>query len=170
MNVGNPKDPKRNSEGYADPTAYRALSYSDEERIARKFLNQYFEAKRKIKMLDKDIEQIEEEADNINIKLDGMPRGTDTSDSTGKLAITLADYYMERIELRNELWKKRREITHVIEQLSKMDYIELLKLRYIENLTWEKIAVEIDKSWKHMHRMHRYALQEVGKILKKMQK
>lgn len=169
MNVGNPKDPKRNAEGYADPTAYRALSYTNEEQMARKFLNQYYNIKKELKMLDRDIEQLEEEADNINVRLDGMPRGTDTSDSTGKFATTLADYYMERIDKRNELWMKRREIVKVIEQVPKVDYVELLKLRYVQNMRWEDIAHEMQVSWRHTHRMHRHALQEVGKILKKMQ-
>lgn len=168
MIVGNPKDPKRNSEGYADPTAYMGMSYTVEEEKAKRFLSQYYSMRKKIDMLDKDIEELEAEAESINVKMDGMPRSTNISDKTGRLATTLAEYYMNRIELRNDLWQKRKEIVDVIEHVENVDYQELLRLRYIQNRKWENIAVELDKSWRHTHRMHRYALQEAGKILKKM--
>lgn len=169
MNVGNPKDPKRNSEGYADPTAYMGISYTVEEEKARQFLNQFYSIKKKIAMLDKDIEELEAEAESINVKMDGMPRSTNVSDKTGRLATTLAEYYINRLELRNGLWLKRKEIIDVIDHVENVDYQELLRLRYINNRKWENIAVELNKSWRHTHRMHRHALQEVGKILKKMQ-
>lgn len=169
MNVGNPKDPKRNSEGYADPTAYMGISYTVEEEKARQFLNQFYSIKKKIAMLDKDIEELEAEAESINVKMDGMPRSTNVFDKTGRLATTLAEYYINRLELRNGLWLKRKEIIDVIDHVENVDYQELLRLRYINNRKWENIAVELNKSWRHTHRMHRHALQEVGKILKKMQ-
>lgn len=165
--IGNPRDPRRNAEGYADPTAYRAIYYNADEQMARAFLNQYYILTKKIEILTKDIADIDEEISGITINLDGMPHGTDISDKTGNLAIKLADYHMERIKLRSRAWEKRKQITDTIEQLDNVNLVQILKLRYVHHITWEKIAVEIDKSWTQTHRLHHMALQELAKILKK---
>lgn len=165
--IGNPKDPKRNGEGYADPTAYNALyNPTVETEAARKFLGQYYVLTKKIEMLSREKEELEEELGSINVNLDGMPRGTDISDRTGNLAAKLTDYYMKCIDLRSEAWDKRKEIESVIDTLDNVQHIELLKLRYIYRMKWEKIAVEIDLSWRHTHRMHHMALTEIGKKIR----
>ena len=165
MRQGNPDDPRRNHEGYADPTAYNAIYFTADEQNARNYLNQYYVLTKKIAVLERDLTELAEEASGVSINLDGMPHGTDVSDRTARLAVKIADYYDNRRKLREQAWDKRREIAETIEKLPNINHVELLKLRYIHRMTWEHITVEIDKSWTQTHRLHHIALQELAKIL-----
>lgn len=78
------------------------------------------------------------------------------------------------IELENEintdidtLVDLKREARQLIEKLD--DNVEKLILykRYFENKTFEQISVELNYSWRHIHRLHSSALQNFAKIYNK---
>lgn len=88
---------------------------------------------------------------------DGMPKGSHQSD--------LSDYAV-LLDGQIELLKKERlekvrlysEIESKIRQMEDEDEQRVLRLRYIKGLKWEEVAVEIDYSWKQIHRIHSNAL------------
>lgn len=166
---GNPNNPYNNSEGYADPTPYRVFkSTAEDERyksIAKKWLYQYLNLEKQIKMLSEEIEELESERDSITVKLDGLPRGTDLSDKTANLATRLSDMLMKRIEMRSEAWEVREEIVDYINGMANRTHSRILYLHFIQGATFEFIAVDINMSWRHTHRMYADALIQVGKDL-----
>ena len=60
------------------------------------------------------------------------------------------------IDLKNEIFER-------IEQVESADYRNLLILRYINLNSFEEIAVTMCYSYRHVTRMHGWALQEFGK-------
>ena len=63
--------------------------------------------------------------------------------------------------LRYDVYKlaaMKRDAIKKIDAVKNGDYRLLLTLRYINGLTWEKIAVEMNYSWQHLHKMHSKAL------------
>ena len=64
------------------------------------------------------------------------------------------------------LYKIKAEIKGVIIQIPNPIYRDLLDMRYIQNMTWERIAVEMNYSFEYVRGiLHGRALQEAGKLL-----
>lgn len=169
MRRGNPDNLYYNSEGYPDPTAYSAFRSNgvDEKykSVAKKWLRQYLDMEKELKTLSDEIAALEGERDSISVKMDGMPRGTDISDKTGNLASRLADLLVNMIDKRAEATEKRNEIVRYIMGLNNRTWSRILYLHFIKGATFERIAVDIDKSWRHTHRLYADALIYVGKDL-----
>lgn len=159
---------------------------------AKEYLLQVGITEAKIRTLDAEIDRIRKELHSIgDISLtssfpDGQPHGTKTTDPTGQKAVKLADAYNEKrdelkrtlleyeyrhIQLRSHLWSVRMDVIETIESIYDpaepltKTYYELLKLRYIDNMSWERIAVELGYTFRHTIRMHGIALQRIERIL-----
>lgn len=123
----------------------------------KKILNSYRAIDRQIRELEARSVIIRDDYMLRSPSLDGMPKGSGSHD--------LADY----IECIDESYKKIRElikakyaaldmITEEIEKLPKESEKLLLRLRYIEGYTFERVAVEMSYSWRHTLRIHSDAL------------
>lgn len=65
-----------------------------------------------------------------------------------------------------ELQRIQREIETVIERIENRSYRELLRARYLEGLTWERIAVDRGCSYQNVVQfLHPKALATVGALL-----
>ena len=73
----------------------------------------------------------------------------------------------ERIEveemINRELCRCLKEIQYIENIISKLPEREklLMRLRYIDNLKWEEIALKMNYTWQHMHRIHAKALNKI---------
>ena len=91
-----------------------------------------------------------------------MPRSQNTGRSR------MADCVIQIIDLENEisadmlqLINLKREITETINKVKNDEYKTILEKRYLCWLTWEQIAVDLNYSVMHIHRMHGEALKAV---------
>lgn len=77
--------------------------------------------------------------------------------------------YEQNIKNRiGELYKIKNEILQTVNQVESATLRRLLIKRYIQNLTWEKIAEQLNYSYKHVvHILHPKALLAVKTILEK---
>lgn len=159
---------------------------------AKEYLLQVGIIDAKLKSIDANIKRIQRDLlaiGDISVSSrwpDGQPMGTKTTDPTGSKAVTLADKYDQKREelikalheleykqiiTRSHLWSVRMEVLETIEQiydasdpLSKV-YYKLLMLRYIEQETWEQIAVELGYTFRHTTRLHGIALKKLERII-----
>ena len=125
----------------------------------KNYLWSYRRAIRKQKQIEEEIVQLRLDKITPGLHQDGMPRGSGESDLSG--------YAARWDELMNELRQQgeeciriRKEIVKRIEDVGDETEILLLKYRYIVGLKWEDIAVKMDYSWKHTHRIHGKALED----------
>ena len=65
----------------------------------------------------------------------------------------------------SHLWSKRMEIVVELSKLKNPKHFTILHSKYIENKTWERIAVDMDITWRHCYRLHGSALAEFEKII-----
>ena len=80
----------------------------------------------------------------------------------------LEDCIIKIIDLEDSLKKDieklvdlKREIMGVIKAVPNVEYQTLLEKRYLCFITWEQIAVDMNYSMQHIHRMHSSALKEI---------
>ena len=72
--------------------------------------------------------------------------------------IDLEDSIKKDIEKLVDL---KKEIMGVIKAVPNVEYQTLLEKRYLCFITWEQIAVDMNYSMQHIHRMHSAALKEI---------
>lgn len=94
-------------------------------------------------------------------RIDGMPRGGSGA----------GDVLEEQIDLKDELLElylaKEAELDAALLTIERaIDRLEptqrtLVRLYYIDGLTWEQVAVEIDYCWSQTHRIHSEALKRL---------
>lgn len=93
------------------------------------------------------------------VNYDGMPK------SHGGQNVNPADRHLMLVEQYDakvaELSARMAEIEQAIEPLAPMERT-LIRLHYFQGLTWEQVAVEMNYTWRHVHRLH-------GKALEKLQ-
>lgn len=125
----------------------------------KNYLWGYRRAIRKQKQIEEEIVQLRLDKIAPGLHQDGMPRGSGGSD--------LSEYAARWDELMDELRQQgeeciriRREIVQRLENVGDETEILLLKYRYIMGLKWEDIAVKMDYSWRHTHRIHEKALED----------
>ena len=88
---------------------------------------------------------------------DAMPRGSGAGDAMSGGLIqkeNIVDRYNRKVQ---EMEAVQAEIEDMIEGLSCTER-KLMRHRYIEGLTWEKVCVEMNYSWRQTHNIHAAAL------------
>lgn len=86
--------------------------------------------------------------------------GGSSADSGGKY-IKLVEFTRRIEEKTDLLYDIKCEIDEAIEQVSDARLRRLLKLRYIDFNTWEKIAEKMNYDLRWVHRLHKKALQTI---------
>ena len=128
----------------------------DNER-KKEYLNGYKYAVMAEKAIEEEIEQLRLSKMSPSFIMEGMPHGKGHSDLSSYAA--KVDSLMD--ELRNQMNQRidlRREIAHKIEDIADETEKLVLRYRYIHLLTWEDLAMKMDYSWQHIHKIHNKAL------------
>lgn len=96
------------------------------------------------------------------VRLDGMPKGNATGDPVASIVsqrMALEERYKEKLGRR---YAAQHHVEELIESLEPTER-KLLRHRYIEGLSWEKICVEMSYSWRQCHYIHAQALDRLAK-------
>ena len=125
-----------------------------------------------IERLDKNIQnklseiyQLRALATNITVATDKEKIQTSgDKDRVGNLVSKVVDAENEASEMINDYLHKKDTIISQIESLPKTKHYQVLFSKYVEYKTFEKIADEMDYSWRQIIRIHGDALSEFGKI------
>lgn len=100
---------------------------------------------------------------------DGQPHGTGMADPTAQAIIDLekqiSRFESQLIQKRSHLWKAKMEIIETIGKVRGERTSRMLYLYYVEELSWEEVAVKVHYSWRHTMRKRKTALREVEKML-----
>ena len=133
---------------------------ADERMTAREFLSQAYWLDKRIDRKAEEIARMRAKLEKSNSKLSDMPRGGSGGDWTDA-DIRVMDEERRIHDEIIELCRIKREIAEAIEAVEDARYRTLLELRYRNYLSFEKIAVEMNYSWRHTLRIHDEALRAV---------
>lgn len=112
------------------------------------------------KMILEEIRKLRADKMFPSLAMDGMPHGNGTSD--------LSEYAARLDEEINKLKVQRLEKVKIYSDISSRirrveddNQRELLMYRYIKGMSWEDIAVKLNYTWRHVHRIHSQALDSI---------
>ena len=123
----------------------------------KEYLWRYQNAKRKEAEINEEIMQLRIDKMVPSLVQDGMPHGFGGGDLSG-YAARLDELMRELYEQMEKKITIRLEISRKIEEMQDETESLLLRYRYIQGLKWEDIAVKMEYSWQHVHKIHGKAL------------
>ena len=134
-----------------------------ENEAKKQFLRKYQSLLRKERQLEREIESIRSRYTGQAITYSDMPHGTDQRD--------LSDYAAEVDDLLRDLEATKWQAIHQyhliassIEDMEDDREKELLRLKYLQDLAWEEVAVEMHYDIRHVFRIHGHALYNLNVI------
>jgi len=115
-----------------------------------------------VKRLDNEILRMKSMAERTTSTLSCMPKGGGDSRPIEKAAIAIDKLRVILREEQNKLIRERLRLLSAINAVGDGRLRSVLNLRYIEGYTFEKIAVELEISWRHVIRLHGAALESLS--------
>lgn len=123
----------------------------------KQYLRRYQEAKKRAKRIQEEIDALRSSETSPVGLGDGLPHGSGTSDLSGYAARW--DALVRELEAEKERQMVTyREIRQQIRMVPDATEQEILSRRYLLDQSWEKIAVEMKYSYRHVTKLHGYAL------------
>lgn len=123
----------------------------------KQYLRRYQVAKRREKLIQDAIAELRSSKTSPVGLGDGLPHGSGTSDLSGYAA--RLDELLRELAAEQEMQMiVYREIRQQIGTVSDATEQEILSRRYLLGQSWEKIAVEMKYSYRHVTKLHGYAL------------
>lgn len=132
---------------------------------AKEYLRQIAILDAKIHRRKLQVEELKTAATHITTMFDDnkVQAGHNASD---RIADIVAEWVVKEEELTylvNELIRLKDKIIGEIHQLDDVRYIQILEMRYVDQYTFERIAVEMQYDIRWVYRLHGFALQEFTK-------
>lgn len=130
--------------------------------MTKEQLNTYRELKEERDDLARRIKDLElEKYGPRALRLDGMPRGGSGQNYVLEGQIDEGDELLALYQAKKaELEEALLAIETAIEKLRPRER-QLVRLHYIDGLTWEQVAVAMSYSWRQVHRIHSNALEKL---------
>nr|DAM69493.1 MAG TPA: Protein of unknown function (DUF722) [Caudoviricetes sp.] len=129
---------------------------------AKEYLSQARFLDERINSKIQQVTSLNELATKCTSTLSDMPHNPNKGNST------MADAVCKIIDLQEEINRDidrlvdlKREIMKVIKAVPDVEYQTILEKRYLCFISWEQIAVDMNYSIQHIHRMHSKALKEI---------
>jgi DNA-directed RNA polymerase specialized sigma subunit len=114
--------------------------------------------------LENDIEELITQAEKCTTELSDMPKGNNNKSRLEEYVVAIDELKGELIEERRELIQQRQKIEAVIKVLPEREKC-LMRLKYIDCLSWEEICVKMNYSWRQIHYIHSDCLKLIEKSL-----
>ncbi|RGI76672.1 DUF1492 domain-containing protein [Ruminococcus bromii] len=129
---------------------------------AKEYLSQARFLDERINSKIQQVTSLNELATKCTSTLSDMPHNPNKGNST------MADAVCKIIDLQEKINRDidrlvdlKREIMKVIKAVPDVEYQTILEKRYLCFISWEQIAVDMNYSIQHIHRMHSKALKEM---------
>lgn len=129
----------------------------------KEYLRQYLTAYNEAQRIGSDIARLRiRYAYPSAIQYSDMPKAHNTEHDLSDYAAKVQLLEQDLNRKMNECIRVEVEIRQSIDQLPDDRERELLRLRYIDGMTWEAIAVVMGYALRHVHRIHGNALHNMS--------
>lgn len=132
---------------------------------AKQYLSRAYNLRRRIAAKEMHLEELRTQAEHITADLTGMPRGSGTDSPVERVAVQITDLSWE-LELDwLDLLQYQEETKRLIERLDNDADVQVMSLRYLSYLTWEKIAEEVHYSGSQVYRIQVRAHRKIEQMI-----
>lgn len=122
-------------------------------------LNQAYVLEKRIKDNELELVKLRSEAEGLKSQdFQEKVQTTPRHDKIVDMIQAILDLNALLTNQRIELFRAKYEILTLIQKAETEEYKRLLELRYIKNLKWEEIALEMNYNYKYIHKLHSKAL------------
>ena len=131
--------------------------------MTKEELKKFIENKREIEIIKDKLEYLEEKKTSIkSMIIEDMPKdGNCDNDRIGDLLGEIEELINIYIEKELKLIKQQIQIEKVIEKLDDPIDRNIIRLKYLNGHTWEKICVILNYSWNGVHKKHKKILLKI---------
>lgn len=136
------------------------------EMTAKEYLNQVRNLESKMKMLKEEIDTLREMV--VSTGAVQQQERVMSSGAQDKMAETICKINEKEDDWNNlmrEFALARAEVIISIQKLNNTDYEQILYKRYCQSKKWEEIAIEMHMSYRHVLRLHGYALKDIETVI-----
>lgn len=116
-----------------------------------------------------DLQRLKEMVTKITPTLkDNVVSGGGNQDKLGDAIAKIIDLEAEIDRDIDRYVAAKQEISATLDKLTDPDQLQVLHMRYVQYMTWEQIACEMNMSYRNVCYIHGKGLQAVNQILKGM--
>ena len=132
---------------------------------AVEYLNQIQEADRKVRKLERQIQNLEMLATDIAHHMNGpIGHGQVDYDKTGMLTAEICDAKQELEEARKASAEIREEVGGTINRIENEDAKDVLMLRYLKGMKYDQIAEKLSFSVRRVYQLRKKGIREIERI------
>lgn len=117
---------------------------------------------RSIGNIERRIESLRGTLERTTQQMNGMPHGSDGSDKMASMVSEIVDLLGKLDERRVRIEEGMQEIERAFDALPDQQR-RIMRLRYIEGMSWKKIARETHYAESHLIKIQRAALERLNK-------
>lgn len=126
------------------------------------WLRSYRYLKNEAERLEEELAYWRSKAEKMTRELSGMPSGSGGGDKVPACVEKIWELERKLEEQLKEVIGRRNEIEKAISSVPNETYQLLLRLKYIDGDTWEKIAVKMNYKYRWVQYLHGRALQAIS--------
>ena len=142
------------------------MTEKERNQKAKAWLKRYGDAKRKVDRLKAELDELTAHQEGADaIKYTDMPKAPGIDGD-------LSDLFVQREKIRTDITKAMTHATMIMTSIrSVIDEIpdpatqEVISLRYISGVKWEKIGDRMNYSLARVHQLHRAGLGEIWRLV-----
>ncbi len=129
--------------------------------MTKRQLQEYYYLKKNIRYLEDKLLELETKATKMSMSISDMPRSGDSTD----MADVVIEMVKVKIDTNEQLQKSYKLLAEIEKSIKTLPEREqyLIRARYIEDKSWEQIAVDMNYSWRQIHNIHSKALKALIK-------
>lgn len=133
---------------------------------ARDYFSEIERKERILQNKKEDLEELQAMATSVN-----KPLGKDNvkssgeKDKLGEMVCNITELKKEIEQLQVEVVNLKHDIKDKIYQLDDDKKIFIIKKRYFDNLGWDEISSLLDRSYHHIHKIHKRAMADLDTLL-----
>lgn len=118
-------------------------------------LNSVRDLQKKIRNLERRVQELRISMDNIVPVLDGLPHSSEAKSRVERIALMIVDAERELEDLRGQLPKVQSTLAEVIlREVDSPPLQSFLVLRYVEGLSLKETARRMRYTLRHVYRLH----------------
>ena len=131
--------------------------------MTKEELKSYIENKREIEIIKDKLIYLEEKKTSIkSMIINDMPKSCNMeNDMIGNLLADIEDLINIYKEKELNIIKQQIKIEKAISNLEDPTDRNIIRLKYLDGHTWEKICVILNYSWNGIHKKHRKILEKI---------